>query len=160
MESIKILKLTNENNKYFNVICDWMYDWWGKADGWSIEKVREYMKNSMCVDRIPQTFIALYNDEVVGMYQLSMNDLDIRPDIYPWLINVYVEYKYRGNGICKKMVEHCINEAKKLNLENLYLYTKHIGLYEKYGFEFIKGINTFKVESQLERLYIFKLNNN
>ncbi len=157
MKNLEILKIVNENNKYFEIICNWMYEWWGEKDNWSLEKVKEYMRNSMCTDRIPQTFIAVHDNEVVGMYQISMNDLDVRPDIYPWLINVYVEPKYRGNGICKKMVEHCINEARELNLENIYLYTKHVGLYEKYGFNFIKEINTFKEDSLVERLYVFNI---
>lgn len=44
------------------------------------------MEHSLCKNRIPQTFVAIINDEPVGMYQISMfDDLDSRPDIYPLL---------------------------------------------------------------------------
>lgn len=158
MEDIKIIKLMNSDCEEFNTICDWMYEWWGKKDNWSLEKVREYMKNSMCSEHIPQTFIATIENELVGMYQISMNDLDVRPDIYPWLINVYVLPKYRGLGICRKIVESSILQAEKLKLDQLFLYTKHIGLYEKFGFKFISEIKTFKDDSMIERLYKIDLN--
>ena len=43
--------------------------------------------------------------------------------------------------------------AKELGLTELYLYTKHIGLYEKFGWKFIEEVKTFKDDSPVERLY-------
>lgn len=43
--------------------------------------------------------------------------------------------------------------AKKVNLTELYLYTKHIGLYEKLDWEFVEEVNNFKSDSPIERLY-------
>lgn len=77
-----------------------------------IEEVKCYLKHSLCKDnRLPQTFIALINDEPVGMYQISMSDdlVESRPDIYPWLVNVYVDEKRRGNGIFYKKID-CQNK--------------------------------------------------
>lgn len=63
------------------------------------------------------------------------------------------------NEIFEKVCEwnykmNTVNEnAKKANLTELYLYTKHIGLYEKFGWEFIEEVKTFKEDSPIERLY-------
>ncbi len=46
--------------------------------------------------------------------------------------------------------------ARSIGLNELYLYTKHVGLYEKFGWKFIEEVNTFKDDSSMERLY--KLN--
>ncbi len=43
--------------------------------------------------------------------------------------------------------------AKNANLTELFLYTKHIGLYEKFGWEFVEKVKTFKDDSPIERLY-------
>ena len=109
----------------------------------------------MCKDnRLPQTFIALIKDEPVGMYQISMSDdLVSRPDIYQWLVNVYVDEKRRGNGICRKLMNTVKENAKSISLNELYLYTKHVGLYEKFRWNFIEKVNTFKDDSSMERLY-------
>ncbi len=88
------------------------------------------------------------------MYQLSMTeDLESRPDIYPWLINVYVEETYRGQHVGRKLMESVNENARKANIKELYLYTKHIGLYEKFGWKFVENVETFKPDSPIERLY-------
>jgi len=103
--------------------------------------------------RLPQTFAALDNGKPVGMYQLSMSDdLAGRPDIYPWLINVYVDEACRGKNICRFMMETVKENAAKAGLTELYLYTHHVGLYEKFGWRFIEYVDTFK-GGEKERLY-------
>lgn len=102
-------------------------------------------------DRLPQTYVALIDNEPVGMYQLSYtDDLDSRPDIYPWL---YVDEKYRGQNICRKLMETVNDNARKNNIKELFLYTKHIGLYEKFGWQFVEEVKTFRDDSPIERLY-------
>ena len=152
---MKIIRLDDNNNDIFNKICEWNYNWWGVRNNNSLEEVKCYFKNSLCKDnRLPQTFIALINDEPVGMYQISMSDdLVSRPDIYPWLVNVYVDEKRRGNGICRELMNTVKENAKNIGLNELYLYTKHVGLYEKFGWNFIEEVNTFKDDSPIERLY-------
>ena len=88
------------------------------------------------------------------MYQITMSDdLVSRPDIYPWLVNVYVDEKYREKKLCRKLMNTVKENAKKVNLTELYLYTKHIGLYEKLDWEFVEEVNNFKSDSPIERLY-------
>lgn len=155
---MKIIKLTDKDTKILDKICEWNYEWWGKRDNETKEEVKSYMQHCLCENRIPQTFVALENDEPVGMYQFTMaDDLNSRPDIYPWLVNVYVDKKYRGQGICKELMSTVLENARKLDINEIYLYTKHKGLYEKYGWEFIEEVETFRVESPIERLYVLKI---
>ena len=152
---MRIIRLENNNDDIINKICEWNYNWWEIKNNNSLEEVRCYFKHSLCKDnRLPQTFIALIKDEPVGMYQISMSDdLVSRPDIYQWLVNVYVDEKRRGNGICRKLMNTVKENAKSISLNELYLYTKHVGLYEKFRWNFIEKVNTFKDDSSMERLY-------
>lgn len=151
---MKIIRLENSNNKIFDKICEWNYNWWGIRNHESFEEVKCGLEHSLNTDRLPQTFVALIDNEPVGMYQLSMcEDLNSRPDIYPWLINVYVDEFYRGNHVCRELMKTVEENAKKAGLKELYLYTKHIGLYEKFGWEFVEEVRTFREDSPIERLY-------
>ncbi|MBE7027812.1 MAG: GNAT family N-acetyltransferase [Ruminococcaceae bacterium] len=151
---MEIIRLENCENEIFEKIVEWNYNWWGKKNSKSKEAVRYLFKHSICKDRLPQTFVALLDGKPVGMYQLSMNDdLFGRPDIYPWLINVYVDETYRGRQICRAMMETVRENAKKAGLSELFLYTSHIGLYEKFGWEFIEEVQTFDKGMTIERLY-------
>ena len=88
------------------------------------------------------------------MCQFIYDDLDVRPDIYPWLANVYIEEKYRNKGYGRILIENATKVAHDvIQFNELFLYTKHIGLYEKFGWKYIGDIDTFKDESRIERLY-------
>jgi GNAT superfamily N-acetyltransferase len=155
---MRIIRLEDENNTIFDKICEWNYNWWGIRDGRCFEEVRCNLAHSLNRERLPQTYIALIGDEPAGMYQLSMSEnLDSRPDIYPWLINVYVDEKFRGRSVCRELMKTVNDNAKKANLQELYLYTKHVGLYEKFGWEFVEEVQTFREDSPIERLYRLKI---
>jgi len=156
-QKIKVVKFTDSEGKFFNKLCEWAYKWWGERDGWSFEKMEYFMKRMINAERIPQTYIATDGKNVFGMYQLAMEDLDVRPDIYPWLENVWVDENYRNNGICRLLMESVTNNVRNLGLSEIYLYTKHVGLYEKFGWEFIEEIETFKSETPIQRLYKLSL---
>ena len=151
---MEIIKLEESNNLFFDKICDWYYNWLGIKNNESIEEIKCTFEHSLCKNKLPQTFVALIDGEPAGMYQLSMSDdLNRRPDLYPWLINVYVDEKFRGRNVARELMNTVKENAKKLGLTELYLYTKHIGLYEKFGWKFIEEVKTFKDDSPVERLY-------
>lgn len=151
---IEIIRIENSDNYIFDKICEWNYNWWGKRDGKSMEAVRCNLVHSLCTDRLPQTYVAMVGGVPAGMYQLAMSDdLESRPDIYPWLINVYVDENFRGQGICKMLMQSVRESAKAAGLSELFLYTRHAGLYEKFGWEFVEYVQTFRPESPTERLY-------
>ena len=154
---MEIIRLTSSDNEIFEKVVLWNYNWWGKKQGKSLEDIAYLFKHSICKDRLPQTFVALLDGVPVGMYQLSMtDDLFGRPDIYPWLINVYVDEEYRGRSICRHLMNSVAENAKKAGCDELWLYTSHVGLYEKFGWEFFEHVKTFDEKSPVERLY--KLN--
>ena len=151
---MEIIKLEESNNIFFDKICDWYYNWLGIKNNESIEEIKCTFEHSLCKNKLPQTFVALIDGEPAGMYQLSMSDdLNSRPDLYPWLINVYVDEKFRGRNVARELMNTVKENAKELGLTELYLYTKHVGLYEKFGWKFIEEVKTFKDDSPVERLY-------
>lgn len=156
---MEIIRLTDASSAYFHTICEWNYQWWGAPRGKSRELVDCFMAHCLCTgERLPQTFVAVHDGHAEGMYQLSMSDdLESRPDLYPWLINVYVGESYRHRGVCRRLLESVPVHAKALGLRELYLYTKHIGLYEKFGWDFVEFVNTFDETSPQERLYRLSL---
>ena len=112
------------------------------------------MQHSMEDNRLPQTYGVFLDNEIIGMYQFAYDDLSVRPDIYPWLANVYIDEKYRGKGYGRRLLESVYDNAKEnIDFDEIFLYTKHIGLYEKFGWNFIEEVDTFKKEQRIERLY-------
>lgn len=149
-----VKKLTHIDDEILTKTATWMYDWWGARDGYSFDEIKCFMKYSMQDDKLPQTYGLFLNNEIIGMYQFQYFDLTIRPDIYPWLANVYIDSKYRKRGYSKILLENVkITARENTNFNEIYLYTEHIGLYEKYGFEYISDIDTYSENTRIQRLY-------
>lgn len=152
---MEIIRLEDENSPYFESIYDWNYAWWGVRDEISPAEVRCTLAHSLNRgDRLPQTFVAVEDGQALGMYQLSMiDDLYCRPDLYPWLIDVYVAEPFRGRGVGRALLETVPENARAAGLTELYLYTTHAGLYEKFGWTYVGEVDTFRADSPRERLY-------
>lgn len=102
--------------------------------------------------------VLLLEIKLFGMYQFTYEDLFVRPDIYPWLANVYVDEEYRGSGVCRKMLESVKENAKQnTEFDELWLYTKHIDLYDKFGWEYVGNIDICVEEQRMQRLYKLEL---
>ena len=137
---------------HLDTMTKWMYDWWGKAENYSYKAVYSYMLHSLQGKRLPQTYGLFLDETLIGMYQFTMEDLFSRPDIYPWLANVYIDKAYRAYGYGRFLLNSVKKTAEKAGLKELYLFTTHEGLYEKFGWDFIQEIDTF-LEPRTQRLY-------
>ncbi len=86
---------------------------------------------------IPQWYLLLDNDKIIGCAGLITNDFISRMDLYPWLCALYIDKEYRGNAYGSLLLEQAKTDAKTGGFSHLYLCTDHIGYYEKYGYKYI-----------------------
>ena len=86
---------------------------------------------------LPQWYLLMAGEAVVGGCGLIVNDFNARQDLWPWLCALYIEEAYRGHAYGKILLEHVKREASTLGFRTLYLLTDHVGYYEKYDFEFM-----------------------
>ena len=63
--------------------------------------------------------------------------------------------KYRGNRISGKLIEFANQYAKSIGFNNTYIPTEHIGLYEKFGYHYVKDIVNYG--NGIDRLYVKEL---
>jgi len=104
---------------------------------------------------LPQWYLLVEDNEIIGCAGLITNDFISRMDLYPWICAIFIEEKNRGNSYSSLLIDKAKHDAKNAGFENLYLSTDHIGLYEKYGFEYIgQGYHPWDEES---RIYELKL---
>ena len=155
---ITVQKLTDKNHPCLAQLCEWNFEWWGKSLNHPKENVLTYLKSSISADKLPMLFVAFDKEKPVGMFQLAwQDDLWFRPDLYPWISNVFVCEKYRGNGIVKMLMQHAIDELRKLGHKTAYLRTSHEGLYEKFGWVYFDKVKKWYPSTSGEFTTIYKM---
>ncbi len=91
-------------------------------------------------------------DELISYCTFAEKD-DIQPtELTPWIGFVYTFPEHRGRRNAGHMFEAAEQLAKEKNIRKIYLSTNHVGLYEKYGFEFY-GMLT-DIDGNPSRVYV------
>jgi GNAT superfamily N-acetyltransferase len=78
---------------------------------------------------IPTGFVGLLGDQVVGMSCLVACDIESHCHLTPWLATVLVVPEYRRQGIGSALSRRATEEAQRLGIPTLYLFT-----FDKQGF--------------------------
>lgn len=97
-------------------------------------------------------FVATVCGRVVGMVTIMKSDYYPLPEIYPWISTLFVTEEYRGHRISGKLIDFANKYAKELGFDRTYIPTEYVGLYEKYGYCYVKDIVNYGKET--DRLYV------
>lgn len=100
-------------------------------------------------------FVAMANGQIVGMVTIMKSDYYPLPEIYPWISTLFVSEDYRGNKISGKLIDFANQYAKDTGFGKTYIPTEYIGLYEKYGYCYVKDIVNYG--NGIDRLYVKEL---
>jgi len=87
-------------------------------------------------------YLAKENNRIIGTAGLAREERSVFE-----LVKMSVSPAYRGKGIGKLLIEKCLNKARELNAQKIFLYsnsrlTTAIELYKKYGFIHIDASNS------------------
>lgn len=97
-------------------------------------------------------FVAIVNGQIVGMAYIRKEDYYPLPEIYPWISGVFVTENFRGHRISEKLISFANEYAKENGFDRTYIPSIHVGLYEKYGYRYLKDIINYSNET--DRLYV------
>lgn len=78
------------------------------------------------------------------------------PEIFPWISTLFVSEEYRGNRISEKLINFANQYVKEIGFDKTYIPTEYIGLYEKFGYSYVRDIVNYG--NGIDRLYAKELN--
>ena len=130
----------------------WFHQKWGVP----MEAYRESMEDCLTgKGPVPQWYLALDGERIVGGMGVIENDFHHRKDLAPNVCAVYTEEDRRCQGIAGALLGLVCRDMKELAIPTLYLVTDHTSFYERYGWEFycmVQGDG----EKELSRMYIHR----
>ena len=109
------------------------------AKNWGNKMIYEdCINNSLTTaSPLPQWYLLMDNEQIVGGVGLITNDFISRMDLWPWLCALYIEEEYRGQNLAKLLIDQLKIDVRELGFASLYLATDHQNFYEKHGFTYL-----------------------
>ena len=97
-----------ENIKYhldaIDTLSEAQFELWGPLTGRNtLAEYRELLHFAAKSESLPTTLVAVENATVLGSVNILENDLPLRPDIAPWLAQLFVFPDFRRRG-CRRIV--------------------------------------------------------
>ena len=130
----------------------WFHEKWGIP----LQAYRESMEACLAGgNAVPQWYVALEGDRIIGGLGVIENDFHDRKDLVPNVCAVYTEENYRGKGIAGKLLNMVVEDMKEKGVSPLYLITDHTCFYERYGLEFLCMVQG-DGEEEMTRMYIHR----
>jgi GNAT superfamily N-acetyltransferase len=127
----------------------------------TLEDLLKNYRERMNTDRLPLTLVAVRAGlavncrELVGMVSLKFHDMDTRPDLDPWLGGLLVLPKWRNRGVGTMLMQRATEEARRLNISRLYLWTHSAeGLYHELGWQVVERTNYFGKEAVVMQIHL------
>lgn len=151
MSEYTILNL-KERPKWKQKAAQWFHEKWSIP----LESYLESMEESLNSEsQVPQWYLALYEDQIIGGLGVIENDFHDRKDLTPNVCAVYVEEAFRCRGIAGNLLNTVCRDMKQKGIDTLYLITDHDSFYERYGWEFycmVQGDG----EEEKTRMYVHR----
>lgn len=104
-------------------VADWLWDAFWRHEGATRVELDRLVASAAGSWGVPQTLVLLDGDEPPGTASLAAADLDLRPDLTPWLAGVFVVPAARGRGGATRLVAGVEAAARALPVGRLWLDT-------------------------------------
>lgn len=107
-------------------LARWFYKEWGQNNPHlSLETVEGKLRDRLNREKIPLVLVLLRDDLPIASASLKIREMETHPQYLHWLGSVYVLPEYRSQGIGTELVQYAASEARRLGVQDLYLYTRH-----------------------------------
>ena len=132
---------TSERPDLVPEVARWLWHEWWRRNGHSFEETVDAVRESVTARPMPRTFILLADGQPVGTASLAARDLEERPDLSPWLADVFVLPAARGRGHAVRLVGAVEAECRAASIPTLWLYTRAAErLYARNGWRTVETI--------------------
>lgn len=84
-------------------------------------------------------YLLMDGGKLVSFLTLTKQDVIRDESMFPWIGFVFTQPEYRGHRYSEKLMNYAENVAKRRGHTQVYVATDHVGLYEKYGYDYLEN---------------------
>lgn len=100
------------------------FDHWGPLTGYSsLTDYQSFLHAAAASRTLPRVLAATTHGDLLGSANLLLREMTIRPHLSPWLGQLYVVEKARGQGVGEALLAAAAQYVRTLGHARLFLYT-------------------------------------
>lgn len=146
------IQIMKNGHKYWKATANFAMNCSWRAGGYLTKLMYE---NAFAEEE--RVLVALVDGNIAGFCTYAKKDeLPEEYDFTPFIGFMFVDEKYRGNRLSEKLIQTACNHAMNNGFTKMYIMSGEIGLYEKYGFEFLGMYQT--IYDSEEQLFVKEIN--
>lgn len=146
------IQIMKKDHKYWNATAEFAMNCSWRAGG--------YLAKLMCENAFAEeerVVVALVDGNIAGFCTYAKKDeLPEEYDFTLFIGFMFVDEKYRGKRLSEKLIQTACNHAMNNGFTKMYIMSGEIGLYEKYGFEFLGMYQT--IYDSEDQLFVKEIN--
>ncbi len=122
-------------------VANWLWHESWRRLGYTLAEAEAELATYRAVLGPPQTFVLLADGQPVGTASVTSQDLDERPDLTPWLADVFVIPEARGRGYVRNLLLAFDNACVASGIATAWLYTNTAErIYAKAGWQAVETV--------------------
>ncbi|MGE0439787.1 MAG: GNAT family N-acetyltransferase [Gemmatimonadales bacterium] len=132
-----------DHGEHVPQLARWHYDEWRTLmPEWSLEEAERDLRTHAAGAVIPTTVVAFVAGELAGSASLLPDDFPEWSDYGPWLASVFVEPRFRKQGVGRQLVLRIMELADGLGVPRLHLgTTDQVRFYQQLGWSVLPAAN-------------------
>lgn len=100
------------------------FSFWGTLTGYaSSAEYEHFLRSVACSRQLPIVLVARRASTFLGSVNLLACEMKVRPELSPWMAQVFVVDSERGRGVGNALVEASISRLAELRFRRVHLYT-------------------------------------
>jgi predicted N-acetyltransferase YhbS len=105
-------------------IAQWQFELWGPLTGSdTLVGYVQLLTSATKSDALPRVLVAEDDGNLLGSVNLVSCDCPLRPDLTPWLAQLFIAPEHRKMGVGTTLVRAAQDSARDLGSETLHLFT-------------------------------------
>jgi GNAT superfamily N-acetyltransferase len=128
---------------YLPTLARWHFDQWGPLTGaGSYESYAALLTAAARSGTVPSVVVAVADGQLLGSVSLLPSDLPVRPELTPWLGQLFVEPSRRRDGVGAALVHAILERARWCGYARVYLFTSGTlpQYYERLGWRLVERL--------------------
>jgi GNAT superfamily N-acetyltransferase len=138
-----LIRPLEPNSPFIAQIAAAQFEYWGQLTGYDSRSLYEsFLEQAARSVDLPRVLLATRSESLLGSVNLLTTDMTIRPQLTPWIGQLFVTESERSQGVGIALLDAAVSYIERLGYRQLFLFTSGslFHFYRKRGWSEVESV--------------------